>query len=85
MFRFFISLSFLLLALSNSYSQQTARIKYRYLENFDFKDTALCRLSGPARIISSGGRMGLNTSSIHSVLKLNAPFFNSSAWERQFL
>lgn len=69
---FFVSLGFVFLAIQALYGQQKISPKYSYLENFDFKDTTMVRLKGPARIISSGGRQGLNTTSIHSVLKLKA-------------
>jgi len=68
----FLSLSILIITLCDLSGQQAVNPKYIYLNNFDFKDTTLCKLNGPARIINFHGRQGLNTTSIHSVLEMKA-------------
>ena len=57
-------------------AQRIITPKYKYLSTFDFQDTALVRLSGPARVIEQDGRRGLNTTSIHSMLEMKAHTLN---------
>ncbi|OAQ38947.1 hypothetical protein A5893_12985 [Pedobacter psychrophilus] len=51
---------------------QTPKPAYTYLNDFSLKDTSLVKLKGPARVVKVGGREGLNTTSIQSVLQLKA-------------
>jgi len=53
-------------------AQEAGTPKYHYLQNFDFRDTTLCKLSGTARVIEQDGKRGVNTTSIHSVLQMKA-------------
>lgn len=46
--------------------------EYSYLQNLESSIKVISHLSGPARIIEHEGRMGLNTTSIHSVYEIKA-------------
>ena len=45
---------------------------YTYLDHFDFAGLKNIQLTGPARVISTGGRSGINMTSIRAVLELKA-------------
>lgn len=67
----------LLTVSSKSAATQSPQPLYTYLNNLPVVEAPNISLSGPARIVDLGGRKGVNTTSIHSVLELKQHTLNS--------